>query len=62
MNKNITKITFQDNGFIFKAISFDNKNMILYTNRFDKDNNFINKVEFRMGQIPKKIKKLLNPI
>ena len=54
-------LTFEDNGFIFKAISFDIKKNILYVNKFDKQNNFIKKTELKMGQIPKKIKKQLNP-
>ena len=55
-------LTFEDNGFILKAISFDIKKNILYVNKFDKQNNFIQKTEFKMGQIPKKIKKQLNPL
>jgi len=55
-------LIFEDNGFIFKAISFDAKKNILIANKFDKQNNFISKVEKRMGQIPKKIKKQLNPL
>ena len=55
-------LTFEDNGFIFKAISFDIKKNILYVNKFDKQNNFIKKTELKMGQIPKKIKKQLNPL
>ncbi len=55
-------LTFEDNGFIFKSISFDIKKNILYVNKFDKQNNFIKKTELKMGQIPKKIKKQLNPL
>ena len=55
-------LTFEGNGFIFKAISFDIKKNILYVNKFDKQNNFIKKTELKMGQIPKKIKKQLNPL
>ena len=55
-------LTFEDNGFVFKAISFDIKKNILYVNKFDKQNNFIKKTELKMGQIPKKIKKQLNPL
>jgi len=55
-------ISFEDNGFIFKAISFDKKSMILTCNQFDKQNNFIKKREFRMGELPKSIKKKLNPL
>jgi hypothetical protein len=55
-------LTFEDNGFIFKAISFDIKKNILYVNKFDKQNSFIKKTELKMGQIPKKIKKQLNPL
>jgi len=55
-------LTFEDNGFVFKAISFDIKKNILYVNKFDNQNNFIKKTELKMGQIPKKIKKQLNPL
>lgn len=55
-------LTFEDNGFIFKTISFDISKNILYVNQFDKQNNFIKKTELKMGQIPKKIKKQLNPL
>ncbi len=55
-------ITFEDNGFTYKAISFDIKKNILYVNKFDNKNVFIKKTELKMGQIPKKIKKLLNPL
>ena len=55
-------ITFEDNGFMYKAISFDIRKNILYVNKFDNKNVFIKKTELKMGQIPKKIKKLLNPL
>ena len=55
-------ITFEDNGFIFKAISFDINKNILYVNKFDQQNNFILKTELKMGQIPKKVKQKLNPL
>jgi len=58
----ITKIHFEENGFIFKALSFDNKKMVLIANKFDKQDNFIKKVELRMGEIPKSVKKRLNPL
>ncbi|MEA3383161.1 MAG: hypothetical protein U9Q20_00605 [Campylobacterota bacterium] len=54
--------TFQNNGFIFKTISFDEKKMILTANKFDNQNNFIKVVQLRMGEIPKNIKKKLNPL
>ena len=61
--KNLSKaLIFEDNGFIFKAVSFDTKKNILIANKFDKQNNFISKVNITMGQIPKKIKKQLNPL
>ena len=55
-------LTFENNGFIYKAISFNIKKNILYVNKFDKQKNFIQKTELKMGQIPKKIKKQLNPL
>jgi len=58
----ITKIKFEDNGFVFKALSFDNNKMVLCANKFDKQDNFIKKVELRMGEIPKSVKKRLNPL
>jgi hypothetical protein len=58
----ITDIKFEDNGFLFKALSFDNKKMVLVMNKFDQQNNFIKKVELRMGEIPKSVKKKLNPL
>ncbi len=58
----IKDITFEDNGFIFKAISFDKKNNSLEVNQFDKDNNFIKKTTIKMAQIPKKVKQKLNPL
>jgi len=58
----ITNIKFEDNGFIFKALSFDDKKMTLIANKFDKQDNFIKKVELRMGEIPKSLKKRLNPL
>jgi len=58
----ITKIKFEDNGFVFKALSFDEKRMVLIANKFDKQDNFIKKVELRMGEIPKSVKKKLNPL
>jgi len=58
----ITKIHFEENGFIFKALSFDNRKMVLIANKFDKQDNFIKKVELRMGEIPKSVKKRLNPL
>ena len=58
MKKNLT---FENNGFVFKTVSFDNKKMVLTANKFDKQNNFIKVVQLRMGEIPKNIKKQLNP-
>jgi len=58
----ITKITFEDNGFIFKALSFDEKKTVLIANKFDQKDNFIKKVTLRMGEIPKSVKKKLNPL
>ena len=55
-------IVFEDNGFIFKAVSFDKKKMVLTVDQFDKQNNFIRKRDLRMGEIPKSIKKKLNPL
>ena len=58
----ITNIRFEDNGFVFKALSFDEKKMVLSANKFDKQDNFIKKVVLRMGEIPKSVKKRLNPL
>lgn len=58
----VKDIKFEDNGFIFKALSFDAKKMVLIANKFDKQDNFIKKVELRMGEIPKSVKKKLNPL
>ena len=55
-------ITFEDNGFIFKAISFNIKTNTLQVDKFDKSNNFIKKTEIKMAQIPKKVKQKLNPL
>ncbi len=55
-------IKFENNGFIFVALAFNKKRMILIANKFDKQNNFIKKVELRMGEIPKNVKKKLNPL
>jgi len=55
-------IKFEQDGFLYKATSFDKTKMVLKTNQFDINGKFIKVYEFRMGQIPKKIKKLLNPI
>ena len=55
-------LTFEDNGFVFKALSFDDKKMVLTANKFDKQNNFIKVVQLRMGEIPKNIKKKINPL
>lgn len=55
-------ITFEDNGFIFKAISFNIKTNTLHVEKYDKQNNFIKKTEIKMAQIPKKIKQKLNPL
>ena len=58
----ITDIKFEDNGFVFKVLSFDEKKMVLIANKFDKKDNFIKKVNLRMGEIPKNVKKKLNPL
>lgn len=58
----ITDIKFEDNGFIFKALSFDSDKMVLVANKFDMKNNFVKKVVLRMGEIPKSVKKKLNPL
>jgi len=58
----ITDIKFEDNGFVFKALSFDSDKMTLVANKFDMKNNFIKKVVLRMGEIPKSVKKKLNPL
>jgi len=58
----IDNLTFEENGFIFKCISFNKNRNKLIANKFDKKNNFIKKVEIKMGQIPKSVKKKLNPL
>ncbi len=58
----IQNIIFEDNGFIFKALSFNKKNNSLEVNQFDKNNVFIKKTTIKMAQIPKKIKKIINPL
>ena len=58
----MTGLTFQENGFIFKSLTFDKKRMVLIMNKFDLKDNFIKKVELRMGEIPKSIKRKLNPL
>jgi len=47
---------------MFKVLSFNSKKMILVVNKFDLKNNFIKKVELRMGEIPKSVKKKLHPL
>lgn len=56
------QIEFQENGFVFKGVSFDSKKMILTANKFDMNNNYIKQVRLRMGEIPKNVKKKLNPL
>ena len=58
----IKDIVFEENGFIYKAITFDKKNNALDVNQFDKKDNFIKKTTLKMAQIPKKIKQKLNPL
>lgn len=58
----IKNLHFEDNGFVFKLTHFDEKKMLLTANKFDNQNNFIKKVQLRMGEIPKNIKKKLNPL
>ncbi|MEA3354226.1 MAG: hypothetical protein U9Q33_10455 [Campylobacterota bacterium] len=54
--------TFEMNNFIYKSTSFDKKEMVLYANKHEKDDSFIKKVQLRMGEIPKSVKKKLNPL
>ena len=58
----LQNITFEENGFVYKALCFDKKSNSLEVNQFDKENNFIKKTTLKMAQIPKKIKKQLNPL
>ena len=58
----IQNLSFEDNGFLFKVTNFDEKKMILTANKLDKQNKFIKIVHLRMGEIPKNIKKQLNPL
>lgn len=55
-------LKFEDNGFIFKAISYDSKTNTLLCNQFDKDEKFIQKRKFTFGELPKNVKKSLNPL
>ena len=55
-------IKWEDDKFIYKALSFDKKNNSVVVNSFDKNGNFIKKVTLKMAQIPKKVKKVLNPL
>lgn len=50
------------NNFIYKTTSFDNKALVLHANKHEKDDTFIKKVQLRMGEIPKSVKKKLNPL
>lgn len=56
------ELTFEDNGFIFKAVSFDKKTNTLLCNQFDKQENFIQKRKLTFGELPKSVKKKLNPL
>jgi len=58
----IENISFEYNGFILKAISFNKKTNTLIVNKFDNNDNFIKKDEIKMGQIPKSVKKKLNTL
>ena len=58
----ISNIKFEDSGFVFKCISFNKSTNTLIANKFDNKDNFIKKVEIKMGQIPKSVKKKLNPL
>jgi hypothetical protein len=55
-------IIFEENGFIFKATSFDTKTMLLHCNQFDKQNIFIQKRKLTFAELPTSIKKKLNPL
>jgi hypothetical protein len=58
----MNNISFTQDGYRYNAISFDKTKMVLKTNQLDTNGNFIKVYEFRMGQIPKSVKKLLNPL
>ena len=58
----LKNIVFEEDGFIYKAISFDKKNNSLEVSQFDKQDNFIKQTTLKMAQIPKKVKQKLNPL
>jgi hypothetical protein len=58
----LKNITFEENSFIYKALSFDKKNNSLEVSQFDKQDNFIKNTTIKMAQIPKKVKQKLNPL
>ena len=54
-------LIFIHNNLTTKIISFNRLNMSVDVNCYDKNNNFIKKENIVFAQLPKKIKKLLNP-
>jgi len=58
----IQDISFEFNGFLYKAISFDKKNNSLKVNKCDKYGKVLEKTELKMAIIPKSVKKKLNPL
>jgi len=55
-------IVYEDNGFIFKAVSYDKKTNTLLCNQFNKNKEFIQTRKLTFGELPKSVKKQLNPL
>jgi len=58
----MTDIVFEENSFIFKAVLYDKKTQTLTCNQFDKENNFIKQRKLKFAELPKGVKKKLNPL
>ncbi len=58
MDKNLS---FEHNNHLAKIIFFNQKNMSVDVNYFDKNNQFIKKGNVVFAQLPKKLKAILNP-
>jgi hypothetical protein len=58
----LSDIKFENNGYIYRCINFDKKTNTLIANQFDTKENFIKKIKIKMGQIPKNIKRKINPL
>ena len=55
------KQTFEHNGMIMKITFFNQKNMSVDVECYDKNDNFIKKSNIVFAQLPKKLKANLNP-